>query len=65
MGDTAAPRWRGLWAGGDAIAGGRRATVMTTTMGFHLADATAPTAEVGPVRRYVYEPDGGSSVPAG
>ena len=49
-----------LWAGGDAIAGGRRATVIDDHDGVAslLADATAPTAEVGPVRRYVYEPDG-------
>jgi SAM-dependent methyltransferase len=49
-----------LWTGGDAIPDGRRATVIERGGGSAslLVDDTAASLEVGPIGRYVYEPDG-------
>jgi SAM-dependent methyltransferase len=49
-----------LWAGGGAIPDARRATVIVDQEGptSLLADATGPGVEIGPIGRYVYEPDG-------
>ncbi len=50
----------GLWAGGGAVAGGRRATVIDAPNGpaSLAADETTGGPDVGPIGRYVYEPDG-------
>jgi SAM-dependent methyltransferase len=49
-----------LWSGGAAIPDARRATVLQGPTGSAslLADPAAPSPDVGPIGRYVYEPDG-------
>jgi SAM-dependent methyltransferase len=50
----------GLWAGGTAAAGARRATVLDALTGpaSLLVEGTPGPIEVGPIGRYVYDPDG-------
>jgi hypothetical protein len=49
-----------LWVGGSAVADARRATVLAAPYGAVslLVDEEPTAAEVGPIGRYVYEPDG-------
>ncbi|HET9649183.1 MAG TPA: class I SAM-dependent methyltransferase, partial [Microlunatus sp.] len=48
-----------LWVGGSAVPGARRATVLSDAGPVSLLlTGDLPTVEVGPIRRFVYEPDG-------